>query len=85
MIKFEIQLAINNNPNDKSNTASYMYNKKLDQLYVYLHPYNYTLLIWKKVTKIVRGCVVCNLTTKRMPTFSVVDSYNKQMRESTNF
>ena len=73
MIKFESYLAINNN--NKNNTASY--NKKLDHLYAYtIHSYGYTLLIWKKVTKMVSCCIVFNLITKPIPTFWVNDWSN---------
>ena len=63
MIKFESYLAINNNDNE-NNTAIVEIRLALS-----LYSYNDTLLICRKVTKVVCCCIICNLTTKPMPTF----------------
>ena len=42
-------------------------------LVLYLHSYDYTTLIWKKVIKVFSCCIICNLTIKPMPNFWVGD------------
>ena len=42
---------------------------------------SYTLLIRKKVTKMVSCCIIWNLTTKPMPTFQVGDRMKAKLIE----
>ena len=46
-----------------------------------MYSYEYTLLIWKKVTKMVSCCIVYNETTKPLWTFLVGDQIKAKLIE----